>query len=187
MHFLHFTWRDILVQGLGFVAFAIYVVAYQAKDPRRTQLLFAPANFLYGIQCFLLIGALTSSSMVMFAAAVRDGAVGYCSDRFIRRASGFYIAFIWIISFLFHKDWHEYMMAVTGSVTTLATLVRSDFYKYRTILMVRQCVSLLFGLWITSLASVVYSSFTIASNIIGAYRYYKGRKNVEPVLPLPQD
>jgi hypothetical protein len=176
------TLHSLLAQSCGFISCIIYVVAYQAKDPRRTQLLFAPANFFYGMQAFLLLGRLSGSSIVIFASIARDLTSAWCSDKFLKRMAIAYIPCIWAVGFLFNKQWQEYMMCVTATFSTLAMALRGSFARYRGILFGRQVISLCFNVWIASVPSTVYSLFTILSNAVGVVRHRKAK-----TLPEPQD
>jgi hypothetical protein len=72
---------DFLAQSLGFGALIIFMIAFQIKDPRKTQLLFVPGNFAYAFQYFLM-GSVTGG-FILFASAIRDLAGVYAPTKIL--------------------------------------------------------------------------------------------------------
>jgi lysylphosphatidylglycerol synthetase-like protein (DUF2156 family) len=167
-------WREIFVQSLGFVAFAIFIVSYQIKDPRKTQLWFAPGNLTYGLQYFLM-GHL-SPALIISAAAVRDVMAAKASDRALKIASVIYLCWAWGVTIALAREWQEGLMAVSGTISTVAALMRGHFYRFRFLLMGRQSVVLCFNAWIGTWGGIIHLVFTLASNIIGTWKHYKRGK-----------
>ena len=165
------TWQTAFTQSLGFISFGLFMVAYQIKDTRRTQLWFAPGNFLYGVQYYML-GSF-SASLIMFAASLRDLAGWKGSDRVLRIASVIYIVWIWGVFFLLHKNWQEVLMPLSGTVSTIAVQFRSHFYRFRFLLMGRQTIMFCFNIWIQSCGGIVHLFMAMGSNIVGTWRHYK--------------
>ncbi len=173
------TWHDVFVQSLGLASFAIFMAAYQIKDTRRTQLLFAPGNILYGVQYFLL--GSQSATLMMFSAAARDLVGAYASDRVLKVASVIHLIVVWTGIAILAHSWQEGLMGIASTISTAAALFRNDFYKFRFLLMGRQVMMILFNVWIQSYAGVAHLSFTFLSNVYGTYRHSrkpkKGDKN----------
>lgn len=167
-------WREIFVQSLGFVAFAIFMASYQIKDPRKTQLWFAPGNITYGVQYFLM-GHL-SPALIISAAAMRDLVAAKGSDRALKIASVIYLCWAWGVTIALAQHWQEAMLAVSGTISTAAALMRGHFYRFRFLLMGRQSVVLYFHVWIATWGGVIHLVFTLASNIYGTWRHYKHEK-----------
>lgn len=163
--------REIVIQSLGFISFALFMIGYQVKDTRKTQLWFAPGNWLYGLQYFLL-GSI-SASLIMTAAGMRDivGAKG--SDKALKIASVMYLVFIWAVIAVSAKSWQEGLMALSGTVSTIAVQFRSDFYRFRCLLMLRQVIMIAFNTWIKSYGGMIHLCFTLLSNMYGTWRHYK--------------
>lgn len=174
-----FNWYEVFVQALGFAAFAIFMIAYQIKDTRKTQLCFAPGNFLYGVQ-YILLGSL-SGSLVMFAATARDVISVYSSKKTLKIVSAVYLVFVWGMTAILFKNWQEFLMPMSGTLSTIAVLYRDQFFKYRAFLLGRQVMSLLFNLWVGSQGGILHLLFTLGSNILGTYRHTRKTKEAPPV------
>ena len=169
------TLADILAQASGLVAFGIFLIAYQVKDTRKTQLLFAPGNVLYGVQ-YALLGSL-SASFCMFSASLRDIAGACFSDRILKIVSVAHLTFITSVTFLYGHSWHEWLVVLSGFLSTIAAVVRDDFYQFRFLLLGRQAAMIVFNIWVQSIAGIVHIGFVMLSNAWGIYMH---RKNAIP-------
>ena len=166
-------WHEIFIQFLGFVSFAIFMIAYQVQDPKKTQLIFAPGTFVYGLQYFLL-GSL-GGAIVMFASSVRDISAYFLSGKILKILTIVHLFFIWSVAFVFNGEWLEYAAVLGASISTLAILFRDHYYKYRGMLALRQSLWLVFNGWIGSWGGVLHLAFTLLSNLVGVLRYSRSQ------------
>lgn len=171
---LDFTWNYILGQVFGLIALGIFVVSFQMKDPRKSQLLFVPGNIAYGLQ-YIFLGSL-AGGIILFSAAIRDGAGVYASSRLLKFFVVLHLVIAVLTLVLLGKSWAEWLILLSAILSGLAALYRDNFLRFRLFILGRQFSILAFNLWIGAIVAVGHVLFTLTSNLIGLYRYqYKGK------------
>ena len=173
--FLDFTWDYILGQVFGVIALGFFIFSFQIKDPRKSQLLFIPGNIAYGIQ-YILLGSL-AGGIILFSSAVRDGAGAYASPHLLKFFVILHLAIATLTLGFLGNSWAEGLILLSAILSSVAALYRDDFMRFRSFILGRQLAILTFNLWIGSIAGAIHLSFTLASNMIGLYRYKYKKSN----------
>jgi hypothetical protein len=156
---------DFLAQSLGFGALIIFMIAFQIKDSRKTQLLFVPGNFAYAFQYFLM-GSMTGG-LILFASAIRNLAGVYASAKILNYFIVGHVLVAATCFALLGQSWAEALVLLSSVLSGFATFYRDDFNKFRFFIIGRQLSMLSFNVWIGSIAGMIHLMLTLGSNIIG--------------------
>lgn len=169
------TWTDVLTQALGLVALTFFVASFQIKDTRKTQLLFIPGSIAYGLQ-YMMLGSF-SSGVILLSSAVRDGAGVYASSRVLKFFVILHLTVAFFSLAFLGKTWVEVLVLVSAILSSMATLCRNNFERFRFFIIGRQCAMFLFNIWIGSIGGIVHLSITLGSNLVGLWRYKQNDKS----------
>ncbi len=170
------SWNDILTQGLGIFALICFMVSFQIKDTRKTQLFFIPGNIAYGIH-YILLGSL-AGGIILLSSAVRDAAGVYASNRLLKLFIFFHLTVAVFSLIFFGKSWLELLVLLSSVLSSLAALYRDHFERFRLLIVGRQIAMLSFNLWIGSIGGIIHLTIVLISNVIGLKRYSRKDKDI---------
>jgi len=166
-------WQDPLsfYQIVAWPAFFLYLASYQMLDPRRTILLWLPANIFMSIHFYGMdsIPALC----IALGAMVRDSVAVFGSERLLLMTIKSYMVYAWVAVIFFAKAPQDYLVAVGTTFLSIATFYRNVFWYHRLLSLCHQTMWLTAFLLMGSYAGIAQLVFLMTSNLVGMVRKHR--------------
>lgn len=155
-------------QIMGWIAVCFYVASFQALDPKKTILLWIPANAIMSVHYFGL-GSYTACSLAI-GAIFRDVAAVYAPKKYVRVAIAVFTIYIWVMAFFLSSHIHDYLITLGTTFTGLAALYRDHFWKQRLCSFTQQIILFSGFFLLGSYPGMAFVTLTFSSNLIGVIR-----------------
>jgi hypothetical protein len=155
-------------QLMGWIAVCFYVASFQALDPKKTILLWIPANSIMAVHYFGM-GSYTACALAA-GAILRDLGCGFAPKKYLNGIVGVYTVYIWAMLYVFYTGFYDVLITLGTTFTGLAALNRDHFWRQRCFAFTQQII--LFGgfFLLGSLPAMAFVTFTFSSNVIGVTR-----------------
>ena len=155
-------------QIMGWIAVCFYVASFQCLDPKKTILLWIPANSIMSIHYFGL-GSETACALAV-GAIFRDLVAVYGSKKYVKIAIFAFTVYIWTAAFFLGSHTHDYLITLGTMFTGVSALYRDHFWKQRFFSFLQQII-LFSGFYLLgSYPAMAFVTLTFSSNIIGIVR-----------------
>ena len=149
-----------IVDIAGFMGMASFVLAYQARSVRGTNMWFIPGDFSYSLH-FLLLGAPGLAAMTCLA-GIRDILMTSTRRRLLRYTTYFYPPLIWLLTWLTAEQAFEFLGCVASTLCVIGMSLHGRFFASRFVLLAHQCV------WVAA-AIIAGSSSQLPDNHLRPY------------------
>ena len=168
-------WRNVIIQGIGFLGLFCAVVAFQCKSHKKimvfrtlNEVFFAVQYGVIGAYTGLAMNVLGSARNVVFAEMVKRDK-NTVPMRFV--FSAVYVVFIVL-------TWAGVKSVLSGFAKVLSTFAygSKNLIFMRFMIIITSGCWLVYNLFVGSYAGVISEAFTIVSLIVGIIRFKPERK-----------
>jgi hypothetical protein len=160
-----------IVDIAGFMGMTSFVLAYQARSVRGTNMWFIPGDFSYSLH-FLLLGAPGLAAMT-FLAGIRDILMTSTQRKLLCYTAYFYPPLVWLLTWLTAEQAFEFLGCVASTLCVVAMSLHGHFMTSRFVLLVHQFVwvsaAILSGSW----PLLLHNCLTITSSLITMLRHFR--------------
>ena len=158
-----------IIDIAGLIGMASFVLAYQAKSVRGTNMWFIPGDFSYCAHFFLL-GAPGLAAMTCVA-GIRDILMTSTKRRLLRYTAYFYPPLIWLLTWLTAEQSYEFLGCIASTLCVIGMSLQGRFLTSRLVLLAHQFVWVAGAICTGSWPLLLHNALTISSSITTMLRY----------------
>ena len=161
----------LLAQGMGFLAFFIFILSFQQLKPRYTCVQQAVADIFFVLHFWGLGQGFLA--VLCSIACVRDFGSGFLKKGHHKILMLAYVLALYSAAFIWADHVLDWIAVLASTLITVAQLYRDRFYMFRFLNIVPEFLWLVVYALIGSWSGVVFASLFIVSNIVGVVRYMR--------------